>query len=105
METINELIFVGGFVAGLAIILILYLIYKYCKWVEKVNLNLKMHKSDLNRIDYYIDNLKARVKKLEEEKGSNMDIYTFPKCINCPDKHMPGCECCPVRKDLEEQNE
>lgn len=62
----EELSFIGGLVSGYSIVLMFYLIYCFYKWVKKVNDNLSKHQCDLNQKDYFIDNLKARVKKLED---------------------------------------
>lgn len=66
MEVTNfNAMFGAGFVVALAIIFVCWLIYRYFKWVDKVTCELNDIFSKLNEQEYYIDNLKARVKGLE----------------------------------------
>lgn len=64
MDTITSVSL--GIIIGFSIIFILWLIYKYCKWVDKVNNKINSIEAKLNDQEYYIDNLKARVKLLED---------------------------------------
>ena len=76
--TTNDLIFGEGFFACLVVIFIFWLIHKYCKWVDKVNGKLNSIEVKLNDQEYNIDNLKARVKKLEDNVSilEKVDVYS-----------------------------